>query len=74
MPGQSTMFVPLISCDFARSVCEHKANGLVYSRCPANTNDLATPLVVVPLLTHYVSDLIYTRSIQVKFNVTQLHT
>ena len=22
----------------------HKANGLVYSRCPANTNDLATPL------------------------------
>ena len=23
-----------------------EANGLAYSRCPANTNDLATPLLV----------------------------
>ena len=34
------MFVPLMSCDLARA----RANGLAYSRCPANTNDLATPL------------------------------
>ena len=44
VPSQSTMFVPLILCDLTRSACERKANRLTYSRCPANTTDLATPL------------------------------
>ena len=39
------MFVPLSSRNLARSARERGANGLVYSRCPANTNDLATPLI-----------------------------
>ena len=40
--GQSTMFVPLMSRDLERSAsCER----LGYSRCPANTNDLATLLL-----------------------------
>ena len=43
VPGQSTMFIPL-SRELVRSAREHKANGLAYSRGPANTNDLATPL------------------------------
>ena len=30
-----------------RSCAKREANGLVYSRCPANTNDLATPLATV---------------------------
>ena len=43
------MFVLLVSRNLAPSqstvrVRECKANGLAYSRCPANTNDLATPL------------------------------
>ena len=42
VPGQSTMFVPLMSCKAHAST---EANGLGYSRCPANTNDLATPLL-----------------------------
>ena len=41
MPGQSNMFV---SRNLAWSAREHEANGLAYSKCPANTNDLATPL------------------------------
>ena len=27
-----------------RSACKRKANGLAYTRCLSNTNDLATPL------------------------------
>ena len=38
------MFVPLMSHNLAQSMRERKANGLACSRCPANTNDLATPL------------------------------
>ena len=38
------MFVQLILCDLVRSTRECEANGLAYSRCLANTNDLATPL------------------------------
>ena len=41
VPCQNTVFIPLMSCSLMR---ERKANVLVYSRCPANTNDLATPL------------------------------
>ena len=37
VPGQSTVFVLLI-------LHEREANGLTYSRCPANTDDLAMPL------------------------------
>ena len=33
-----------MSCNLMRSVRESDANGLAYSRYPANTNDLATPL------------------------------
>ena len=40
------MFILLMSCDHAWSACEREANGLAYSRCPANTNGLATLLVV----------------------------
>ena len=35
MPGQSTMFILLM---------QHETNGLVYSRCLANTNTMVTPL------------------------------
>ena len=45
MPGQSTMFVPFMSHNLVRSMFERKANGLAYSRCLANANDLATPLL-----------------------------
>ena len=41
VPGQNTVFIPLMSRSLMR---ERKANVLVYSRCLANTNDLATPL------------------------------
>ena len=47
MPGQNTMFVTLMLRDLVQSACEHEANGLLaHSRCPANTNDLATPLAL----------------------------
>ena len=35
----------ILSRNLAQSVREREANGLAYSRCPANTNDLATPLL-----------------------------
>ena len=38
------MFVPLMSRDLARSTRKREANGLAYSRCPANANDMAAPL------------------------------
>ena len=38
--AKSTMFVPLISHDLTQNAHEQ----LAYSRCPANTNDLATRL------------------------------
>ena len=38
------MFEPLMSHNLARSTLERETNGLAYSRCPANTNDLATAL------------------------------
>ena len=53
MPGQSTMFVLLMSCNLARSACEREANGLAYSRCPVNTNDLATPRARTLLLSSF---------------------
>ena len=34
------MFVPLMSRDLAQSTRKREANGLAYSRCPANINDL----------------------------------
>ena len=43
VPGQSTMFVPLMSRNLAQSVQEREANGLAYSKCPSKTNDLAMP-------------------------------
>ena len=43
----STVFVPLMSRDRAH---EREANGLTYSRCPANTDDLAMPLFVITRL------------------------
>ena len=46
VPGQSTMFIPLMSHNFARSARKREANGLAYSRCPANTNNLVMPLVI----------------------------
>ena len=42
--AKNTMFVLLMSRNLTRSTHERKANGLAYSRCLANTNDLATPL------------------------------
>ena len=42
-PAKNTMFVPLMSYDLTQSVREW----LAYSRCPANTNDLAMPLIIV---------------------------
>ena len=50
MPGQSTMFIPLMSRDLTQSMRECQlvlldSLELEYSRCPANTNDLATPLL-----------------------------
>ena len=41
MPSQRITFVPLMSGNLVRKC---KTNGLVYSRCLANTNDLATSL------------------------------
>ena len=48
VPGQSTMFFPLMSCHVfpahvMRSCAKYEANGLAY---PANTNDLAMPLLL----------------------------
>ena len=46
-PGTCPDKAPCLSrspCNLARSPGEHEANGLAYSSCPANTNDLATPL------------------------------
>ena len=67
MPGQSTMFVPLMSRNLARSALEREANRLVYSRCPANTNNLATPLLVVILYVAGMSEDI--RHVCRKFNI-----
>ena len=60
-PGtcQSTMFIPLISPmsrDLARSTRKREANWLAYSRCPANTNDLAAPLLgQIPAVRPYLA-------------------
>ena len=52
MLGQSTMFVLLMSHNLVQSAHERKANRLAYSRCPANTNNLATPLGPADLSTY----------------------
>ena len=57
MPSQSIMFIPFMSCNLAWSTHECKANGLVYSRCPVNTNDLATPRVKTLLLSSFLTAL-----------------
>ena len=42
--------VYLMSRDHVRSMRERKANGLVNSRYPANTNDLSMPLALYNVL------------------------
>ena len=50
------MFVLLMSRDLVQSTCKRKANGLVYSRCPGNTNDLAIPLLgQIPAIRPYLA-------------------
>ena len=55
--------------NFIGILCE--ANGLVYSRCPTNTNDLATPLTMLEPKWDLVNILhVYLRGI---FHYTSLH-
>ena len=56
-PAESTMFVLLLSHDLAQSMHERKANGLVYSWCPANTNDLAMPLLTTFIISKSLHDV-----------------
>ena len=54
-PAKAPMFVLFMSCDLAQSTHEHEANGLVYSKWPANTNDLAAASWTIQSFFHPLS-------------------